>query len=304
LTRDAFYLQHALAAQGASAPAYSVEGVSATSLAAPGDDRLKQAAALVLLSTRGLDRRGREQIADYVSGGGGLFVAAGPDIDPEVLGGAVAGRVHVELPPPAVRDSERTLAAADARHPVFRVFPSGAAAVGLPTFRRVASVRGEGCTVLARFTSGEPGYVECDLGTGRVMVFASDVSNAWNNFPLHTSFVPFVQETVTYLTGRRPRVDGVLVGDSPPDISRQPGFAKAPGGAELAVNVDPAEADAGRLSPDDFQAAITRFDDHGATGGPSADAQRQENAQRLWQYLLALMIGMLLVESFVGARTA
>ena len=36
------------------------------------------------MSTRGLERRGRELLADYVRRGGGLLIAVGPGVDGEV----------------------------------------------------------------------------------------------------------------------------------------------------------------------------------------------------------------------------
>src|SRR5262249_14988347 len=72
---DAFYVQHALAA-GQPRSAYDVALVSGAQLST-GDpsiaDRLAAQSAVVLLSTRGLERRGRELLAAYVTRGGGLM---------------------------------------------------------------------------------------------------------------------------------------------------------------------------------------------------------------------------------------
>ena len=37
------------------------------------------------------------------------------------------------------------------------------------------------------------------MGEGRVLVFASTFDNISNDFPLHASFVPFVEQTAQYL---------------------------------------------------------------------------------------------------------
>ena len=50
---------------------------------------------------------------------------------------------------------------------------AGRSSLGLVKFRRVADVRAEGCQTLARFTSGEPALVDCELGQGRAIVLAS-----------------------------------------------------------------------------------------------------------------------------------
>src|SRR5438046_3028697 len=81
--REAFYVQHALAAGGT----YQVVGVSGAQLG----NRLTSPAAVVLLSTRGLERRGREALAAYTQRGGGVLIAAGPDIDGEGGAGVPGG---------------------------------------------------------------------------------------------------------------------------------------------------------------------------------------------------------------------
>ena len=48
--------------------------------------------AVVLLSTRTLDRRARELLAGFVRGGGGLLVAAASDVDPAVLAAVMRWR--------------------------------------------------------------------------------------------------------------------------------------------------------------------------------------------------------------------
>jgi hypothetical protein len=70
----------------------------------------------------------------------------------------------------------------------------------------------------------------------------------------------------------------------------------------VAVNVDPAESDPSRLTADDFQTAVSRLQD-GAEVEQHVEARQREEGQHLWQYVLALMIAMLIVESAVATRT-
>jgi hypothetical protein len=71
----------------------------------------------------------------------------------------------------------------------------------------------------------------------------------------------------------------------------------------IAVNVDPAESDPARLSVDEFQAAVTRLKDMSRPEG-RVEARQQEDRQHIWQYVLAIMIAMLAVESLIAMRTA
>jgi len=301
--RDAFYVHHALAAGGA----YQVVGVSGAQLGAS-SAMTASPAAVVVLSTRGLERRGREALASYVRSGGGLLIAAGPDIDGDVIADVAGGSPLRIVVPADARPALRTLAPADVRHPVFQPFGASAATLGLVKFQIVARVGGDECQTLARFTSGEPALLDCAGGDGRAVVIASDLNNRWNDFPLHPTFVAFLHEVVRYLSSARLHESEYLVGDVPPNVPRTPGIvAIGDGGSQgrqrrVAVNVDPRESDPGRLTPADFQSAVTRLKDVGASEA-HVRASEQEDRQHLWQYALGLMLVALAFEGIVASRT-
>jgi len=205
----------------------------------------------------------------------------------------------------------RALAPADVRHPIFQPFASNTATLGLVTFQSVARVGGSACQTLARFTTGEAALVECPAGDGRALVFASDLENRWNDFPLHATFVPFLHEIVGYLASARAHAAEYLVADAPAGAPRKPGVAlltdaSRPGAPPraVAINVDPREADPARLSVEDFQSAVTRLKDVSEARLATVEARQQEDRQHLWQYALAMMALLLAVEGLVAARTA
>ena len=309
LAHDAFYLEQALVAAGADGRAYSVEGAAAAELATWDQTKLDTHTAIILLSSRALEHHGRELLTTYLKKGGGMLVAAGPDVDGEVLQEVLAGpRISIVNPgaaAPGARIS-RTWGASDVRHPVVRVFASARGAMSLVQFQRVSIVRSDACPVLARFTSGESALVDCAVGDGHALVVASDLDNRGNDFPLHATFVPFVHETMRYLTGSQQRAADYLVADVPAGVPPTPGVTTVPGNATstlVAVNVDPAESDPGRLSPDDFHGAVSTLG-KGAQAGANLQGQEQEERQHIWQYGLAVMLVLMVMESFVAARTA
>ena len=51
----------------------------------------------------------------------------------------------------------------------------------------------------ARLGDQTPLLLDQQLGEGHVLVFASTFDNIANDFPLHSSFVPFVEQTARYL---------------------------------------------------------------------------------------------------------
>jgi hypothetical protein len=311
LSRDAFYVQHALLAGPPTDARFQVSGVGGAQLSAWSEDRLTPYAAIFLLSTRGLERRGRELLGSYARSGGGILVAAGRDVDGTIVADMLgAGSTLRIVTLDGSRPAPRTLAPTDVRHPVFQPFAGNAATLGLVTFQNASKIAGTGCQTLARFTTGDTALIECPSGDGRTLVLASDLDNRWNDFPLHATFVPFLHEIVRYLASAHAHASEYFVGDAPAGVKRVPGIvalsdpAVAAGAARrIAVNVDPREADPARISVEDFQSAVTRLK---AAGGVEArvEARQQEDRQHLWQYALAIMAVLLAAEGLLAARTA
>jgi hypothetical protein len=305
--REAFYVQQALSAATSSGAGFQLVGVSPAQLSTWDAARLAPHAAVVLLSSRGLERRGREALAAYVTGGGGLLLAVNPDIDGDVVGDVLGAEARLRISVANGRPEDRALAPSDFRHPIFRSLGGGAATLGLVTFHTVARIDGSGCQTVARFTTGEAALLECTPGTGRALVMASDLGNVWNDFPLHATFLPFLHEAVRYLASGRAQASDYLVSDVPAGVPATPGIAVVPGTGPrprmVAVNVDPRESDPARVSSDEFQTAVTRLKDAGAADA-QIEARQQEDRQHLWRYALALMVATLAIEGLVASRTA
>jgi hypothetical protein len=307
--RDAFYVDQALKASGEAGSAYRVEGLAAGRAESWTAEPLDGAAAVLLVSTRGLDRRGREVIATWVRKGGGLLIAAGAEVEGDVTADILGGAVTLAVPTAQTRveSPPASIVPVDSRHPMFRAFGRDSRSLGFVRFDRVAQVNGDTCRTLARLTSGEPVLVEC-AGAGRVLVFASDLDHRWNDFPVHATFVPFVQEAVRYLAGARVQSQEYLIGDVPQGIPPRPGTAmlndaSTGTGRLVAVNVDPGESEPERVSRDAFFDPVARVDEPAVAGVPES-AREQEDHQQLWRYALWLMLAVLILESALGARTA
>ena len=309
LDRDAFYMHQALAAGGTARGAPGVTGVAASQLGSWTSARMAGFASVLLLSTRGLERRGRELIASHVAAGGGLLIAAGQDVDGDVAADVLGAgaRLRVQAPDDRRASQPLSVAPADIRHPIFQPFGPAAASLGLVRFERAATISAAGCQTVAKFTSGEAAVIDCGIGEGHAVVVSSDLNNRWNDFPLHPSFLPFVHETVRYLSSARAQATEYLVGEAPAGVSPVPGIvtlgvAGAPGSRRAVINVDPGESEPARISPDEFGSAIARLKDAGATETRAAESGR-ESSQRVWQYLLGAMMVLLAVEGVVAARS-
>ena len=158
LDRDAFYVHQALAAGGTDRGVPAVTGAAASQLGSWTSTRMAGFGSVVLLSTRGLERRGRELIASHVAAGGGLLIAAGQDVDGDVAADVLgaSARLRVQAPDDRRAPQPLSLAPADIRHPIFQSFGPAAASLGLVRFERAATISASGCQTLAKFTSGKP----------------------------------------------------------------------------------------------------------------------------------------------------
>lgn len=304
LDTDAWYVRHALAAAASAQKPSLLSGVSAAQFGTWTDDRLAPFAAVVVLSSRGLERRGRERLAAYVAAGGGLLIATGPDVDGQVVSDALGTGSPLEIESGGAEPL--ALAPVDIRHPIFRAFGGDVASLSLVRFRNTARVRGSNCQTIARFTSGDPAVLDCAVATGRAVIVASDLNNQWNDFPTRSSFVPFLDQTVRFLSTNRTRGAEYFVEDVPPGVPPVPGavtVTSASGPRRAIVNVNPKESDLDRMSAAEFQSFVERLEESTASETRVALTE-QEDRQHVWQYLVAAAVAALFVEGVVAARTA
>jgi len=291
-----YYLARALAAIGG--PEADQIDVGTSTAAALADDNLTKYSAVVLLSTRALDRGGRESIAGFVRAGGGLLIAGSPEVEAAVVaavfnwGTSTTGTIEM---PAAV-----ALSPTDPRHPVFRPFGSLSANLGQVRFARAWRVTPDGWDVVARFTDGNPALLERREGSGRIVLFASDLDRQWNDFPLHPAFVPFVIETIRYVSAPHDRARDYIVGTAPAGAGSRPGvYRVGPDNRSIAVNVDPREGVTTGMARQEFAERVERVDTTNSSSG-DARAVHLEARQSYWRYGLLLMLVALVAESFVG----
>ena len=207
---------------------------------------------------------------------------------------------------PAITSADRQgpaiLAATDTRHPIFQPFGALSANLGQVSFTRTWRIEPvAGWRILARYTDGVPALIERAAGRGRLILFTSDLDRRWNDFPLHPSFVPFVQETMTYLGGRAPASSMYLVSDVPSGVEPRPGVVTLPDKRTVAVNVDARESAIDRIEPTEFRRLLARTAVDGGSRGERLAAQVEAH-QNYWQYGLALMLIALAAESVIGRR--
>ncbi len=301
---DAIYVRRALeAAEGSAAWRVQVQPADRVK----DDTTLPGSAVAVLVGTTGLDRRGADLLGRFVERGGGLLVTAGPGVNLDLLATGLGPTFpRVRVGPPV--ETPYSLVPTDGRHPIFRLFDPEAGAFDQARFSRIATIATTApAAVIARFDNGAPALVDQAMGRGRLGVFASDLSNRWNDLVLQPAFVPWIVETASWLAANHAAPPGLVAGDSASErVSRPgvidwrpPGASSAPA-TRLAVNVPAQESDPRRVSAAAFVAQVPRDADDRA--GVPAAARRQEAEQSWWRYGLALMLIGLIVESAIGRR--
>jgi hypothetical protein len=303
---EAFYLERALAV-AAEPKRYDLTVVgaeSAVNLSAPD---LERYGALFILSTRRFDRKAWETLGAYVRGGGGAFVAMGPEVDAAIIRDMFGGNPALRVEAHAGEGGRVAFAPVDLRHPIFRPFGVFAGNLGQVSFHRTADVEAGGSgsgEAIARFSDGRVALAEYRVGQGRVLVFASDLNNRSNDFPLHPGFLPFVHESVRYLVKDRAGPTEYLVAEVPADVKPEPGIARhGEGRGRVAVNVDLRESNLQRLEPKDFQDGLARLN-QAAAGEARETAAQTEEQQGFWRYGLIVMLVALAAEGLLGRRVA
>jgi hypothetical protein len=298
-SRSGFYLTRALAAasdetaDGTGFEARSMTGAALSTM--PAAD-VAGHAAIAVLATRGIDRRARETVGAFVRSGGGMLIAASPDVEPSALSLLLDWQPALAATEQAIHPA--ALSATDLRHPVFRPFGALAANLGQVRFERAWRVREEGWDVAARFTDGTPALLERRHGSGRIVLLATDLDRRWNDFPLHPSFVPFALETVRYVSGPKDVGREYLVARAPAEAPAEPGVHRV-GDRAIAVNVDPRESATTRITEDEFRDMVEQRSETSAGAG-GAREQQIEADQGYWRYALILMLAALIAESLVG----
>lgn len=238
-------------------------------------DEIARMDAIFIVGTRTLDRSGRELLRHYLTGGGRVLVATGPEVDLGTLRDIVG--VNLPFADAIVKTPGATMIATDNRHPIFRPFLSPSGALGdvqVQQHRRLMDQRD--MTVLARFSGGDPALVEQSVGDGRLLVFTSDLDNAWSRFPLDPAFVPFAVEAARYLTRG----------------------ASAAGRQEV-VKIE--ESNPAAVTVEEFTNAIERTS-RSAIPTTGNVAREAEDRQRWWQIGLVVMLMALAGEALLGRR--
>ena len=293
----AFYLERALSA-GEDERHFEVVAIAPDTLSTR---QLSGLAVVAIIGTQGLDRAGRERIASFAAGGGGVMVIAGPTLDPQIVAD-ILGDDRPLILEPMDAQVETSFTVVDARHPIFHPFGGFVGTLGQVRVQRVLRLaETAGARVLARFANGTAALAEYAVGQGRAVVFATDLNNEWNDFPRRPTFLPFVHELIQYLGGDRDERRELTVAEVPSGLTPQPGLATLPeSGRRVVVNVDPRESEIIRSSVDAFLSHVRLGESRGDVRPEARLEAPQESEQSYWWYAVLAMVLALVAEAWLG----
>ena len=328
--RAAIYIRAAIDASAEAA--YNFETMTADSAA---NVKLSNYAWILLADVANPPASLEKSLADYVKNGGGVLMAMGP-------GSAARQRTLLADDPIdgsryAAREGDlfQTAGEIDTGHPALR---RAGKFEGVKFYQSVR-VRPEKSRVLAKMADQSALLLERKIGEGHVLTFTSSLDNVANDFPLHASFVPFIEQSANYLAGLDEQAGTIIVGSfvelrsdksqtaaaevTGPDGKRllslqestsAPNFQvkdegfyelKRPNGKQelIAVHADRRESNLERIPADAavlWQKTGQGNETPGGTSDPDSGAR--EEKRPLWPYLLLVLLIVALVESVFANR--
>jgi len=227
--RSSLYLERALSVAGSSG--YRVDVRSPAALGAELSER-----SVVIVSDVALAGSSAENLARFVSDGGGLLLISG---EATRVPQAAADLLPAQISTPVDRSDPGRLGFIDYSHPILEPFagPDGGDFSRARFYRYRGLVPSDSARILARFDDGTPAIIEGRQGRGRTIVWASSADNFWNDLVLQPLFLPLLHQTVDYLTGHAPVPDSYVAGDvldlSDPEALGLRGSRDLPTGAQV-----------------------------------------------------------------------
>ncbi len=320
-----------LAVASATESPFELETLSPEQLS---EAALRRNDVVVLLNVGNLNNQQTSVIVEYVKNGGSLLIAPGDQIDPDLFNVQFQEIIPALLEEQNIVDDYSVIADFDRRHPIMRPLETDWSARFERHWRLVPNAE---ANVVMQFDNSDPALMEREVGEGKVILFASAMDLEWNNLPLQGLFLPFIHETLRHLVQSDLKQRAYSIGDTfSLDISGEadlvsarnprgqqivfdnrnyiveaalPGFIEANVDGEstlFAINPDPEESDFSRRPAEDLFDSIINPDTNPIKSRETQNAQlasELEKSQRIWWWILILVVGLILIESFIANRT-
>jgi hypothetical protein len=280
--------------------------------------------AVVLVDVSLISAADAAKLAAYIRSGGHLLVFTGESttakgLEPliqEGLGVGTIGETQV------TRDLPWRIAGWDQKHAIFA--PLNDPQYGdlrrliFAAYTKIAPA--DDARVLASFSTGDPLVIERTVGEGSVLWVTTSCGREWGDWTRSRLYLPIVHQLLGDLVGLTAggRVRSQLVdvekteASSAAPVEEQQKSElpiKAPGVVRFAgyldvTNSSPRESETESCTAKDFEDrfAVTFTDDAAAEPAPAV-AEVDLRKDELWHWVACALLGVLLLEGFVGNRT-
>lgn len=218
------------------------------------------------------------------------------------------------------------LAEIDFKHPLFAPFSdprfSDFTKIHFWRYRKFDPASLPDARVIAKFDSGDPAVTEITLGKGRLLVLAAGWQPEDSQLAVSSKFVPLLWSLLDLGGGTMGAPAQWLVGDTAPlpagatekEIRfTEPGIRDAKAGelsVRFAVNLDANESRTAPLSSDELERLGVPVSAPVETKTPSKEDKvllqgiEAENRQKLWRWLIAATLAVLVIESALAGWAA
>jgi hypothetical protein len=267
---ETFFLRRGLAPRGDVSSGFDVNVVTETEFEA---EPLEKYQVIFLCNLYRLSERRLEAIEEWVSGGGGLVIMVGDQVDEDFFnqyffaeGKGLSPARLVGLRGDETRETWAGLQIDDARHRLLTNFAGQSFALleSMQIFRwwEAAPAEDQPIAVPARFTnlSRDPAMLEKGVNKGRVLLITTPADNDWSNWADPPGYIVLMLETARYMSGNTAGRGELRVGEpirQPLDLTlyRIDATLDKPGDEHTSVKAAPIETDSAAKTDGEEDAA-------------------------------------------------
>ncbi len=243
---DSFYVEKAL--NPFSSPMADIEPTVST-LSEFSERDLNQYSVIILCNVRDLAIGLEQELEKFVLRGGALFIGLGDQVDPKYYNeklGMLLPVVLKSINQVRIEDKPFHLLARPSSHPVLRVFTGNMLKemerIPFRTLYSVEPRRDRDFKEPMRFSNQFPAVIESEFGEGKVILYVSSLDRDWNRFPIHPTFLPWIQRWVKYSAQSLENISRYDVAVGAPLVLEEmerPPLVVAPGGKVSIARKNP-----------------------------------------------------------------
>ena len=199
---ETFYLERALNPLASSRS--SIEPNLST-IAELSKHNLFNYSVVILCNARDLPLGYEQELRNFVLRGGALFITLGNQVDAKFYNEKLGNILPVYLKSIQQIEGNKEpfrFLIKPSKHPVLKVFKEQTLnemrSIEFQSIFSVEAREDSKYTTPVVFSNGFPALIESIIGKGKVFLFTSSIDRDWNNFPIQTTFLPWIQRLIKY----------------------------------------------------------------------------------------------------------